>query len=320
MGRQKNKFGILLPTRGVILAQKERPDLRPIFEMARAVEEAGYDSLWVGDSVTAKPRLEALTTLGALSATTNRIKLGTSVLIAALRNPVLLAQAVASLDVLSGGRLILGVGVSRGDKVFEEEFAACGVPFNQRAGRLEELLKIMKLLWSQDQVIYPNKYYSVQNISLLPKPVQKPGVPIWISSNDIDRGLKRVANLADAWITNIPTLAVFRASWDKIQNYAAEANRNPEEIHRCLYLTIHADPDGKRAREEGEAFLTAYYHKTFDVITRELVVKCGGTEELVEFIQHYAEAGIQTFILRFAAKDQMRQLRVCTQEIIPQFQ
>ncbi|MFQ5852143.1 MAG: LLM class flavin-dependent oxidoreductase [Candidatus Binatia bacterium] len=319
MGKKKLNFGILLPTRGVLLAQKETPDLGSIFDMADRVERAGYHSIWIGDSVTAKPRLEVFSTLGALAVKTKTIKIGTSVLIAALRNPVLLAQATANVDVLSSGRLLLGVGVQRGDKMFEEEFTACGVAFKQKAGRLEEILRIMKLLWSKDNVSYPNKYYTVENLSLLPKPIQKPGVPIWVASNDVDRGLRRVAILGDAWITNIPSLQVFRESWGKIERFAVEAKRDPEEIHCCLYLTIHVSPDGAKARKEGEEFLTAYYHKPFEVITRELVVKCGGTDEVVEFIKAYADAGVETFILRFAAKDQMRQLQVCTDDILPHF-
>lgn len=320
MAKKKFNFGILLPTRGVILAQKKKPDLGSVFDMAEAVEEAGYHSLWVGDSVTAKPRLEALTTLAALAVKTKKIRLGTSVLIPALRNPVLLAQAVATVDVLSSGRIILGVGVSRMDKMFEDEFTACGVPFNQKAGRLEEILRIMKLLWSQDNVTHPNKYYTIENLSLLPKPIQRPGVPVWVSSNDVDRGLKRVAMLGDAWITNIPSLQVFKVSWGKIERFAAEAKRDPQEIHRSLYLTVHVSPDRAKARKEGEEFLTAYYHKPLEVITRELVVKCGGTDEVIDFMKAYAEAGVETFILRFAAKDQMRQLQVCTEDILPHFQ
>ena len=314
------KFGILLPTRGVILAQKEKPDLGPIFDMAQSVEESGYHSLWVGDSVTAKPRLEVFSTLSALAVKTQSIKLGTSVVIAALRNPVMLAQSVASVDILASGRLILGVGVSRMDKVFEEEFTACGVPFHEKAGRLEEILKIMKRLWAEDEVTIPNKYYTINNLSLLPKPVQKPGVPIWISSNDVDRGLKRVATLGDAWITNIPSLQVFKESWEKVQNYAGEIKRDPNTIERCLYLTINVSPDGPKAEKEGEEFLTAYYHKPIEVISKELVVKCGSSDEVARFIKGYADAGVTTFILRLAAKDQLGQLRVCTEEILPQFQ
>ena len=316
----KLNFGILLPTRGVILAQKDKPDLGPIFDMAQTVEESGYHSLWVGDSVTAKPRLEVFTTLSALAVKTKSIKLGTSVVIAALRNPVMLAQSVATVDILASGRLILGVGVSRMDKVFEEEFTACGVPFNQKAGRLEEVLRIMKKLWAEDNVTIPNKYYTINTLSLLPKPVQKPGVPIWISSNDVDKGLKRVATLGDAWITNIPSLPVFKESWEKVQKYAGEIKRDPNSIERCLYLTINVSPDGPKAEKEGEEFLTAYYHKSIDVISRELVVKCGSSDEVAKFIKGYADAGVTTFILRLAAKDQMGQHRVCTEEILPQFQ
>ena len=319
MGTKLN-FGILLPTRGVILAQKDKPDLGPIFDMAQAVEKSGYHSLWVGDSVTAKPRLEVFSTLSALAVKTKNIQLGTSVVIAALRNPVMLAQSVASVDILAAGRLILGVGVSRMDKVFEEEFTACGVPFNQKAGRLEEVLRIMKRLWAEDNVTIPNKYYTINNLSLLPKPVQKPGVPIWVSSNDVDRGLKRVATLGDAWITNIPSLPVFKESWEKVQKYAGEIKRDPKSIERCLYLTINVSPDGPKAEKEGEEFLTAYYHKPIEVISRELVVKCGSSDEVAKFIKGYADAGVTTFILRLAAKDQMGQLRVCTGEILPQFQ
>ena len=177
----------------MILAKTAVPDLSPVFNLADAVEKAGYDSVWIGDSVTAKSRLEVISTLGALSVKTERVKIGTAVLLAAMRNPVVLAQALASVDVLCGGRLICGVGVSRNDKMFEEEYTACGVPFNQKAGRLSQVLRIMKLLWAGDDVTHENKYYTIENLSLLPKPVQRPGVPLWVSSNDVDSGLKRVA-------------------------------------------------------------------------------------------------------------------------------
>ena len=124
----------------------------------------------------------------------------------------------------------------------------------------------------------------------------------------------------DAWMTNIPSIEVFNESWEKLQGYAAESGRDPKEIHRSLYLTIHVNPDGAKARKEGEEFLTAYYHKPFEVVSKQLVVKCGGTDEVVEFIKAYADAGIETFILRFAAKDQMQQFQTCTEGIIPHFQ
>ena len=317
---KKLSFGILLPTRGVILAKTAVPDLSPVFKLADAVEKAGYDSVWIGDSVTAKSRLEVISTLGALAVKTERVKIGTAVLLAAMRNPVVLAQALASVDVLCGGRLTVGVGVSRNDKMFEEEYTACGVPFNQKAGRLSQMLKIMKMLWTKDNVTYPNKYYTIEDISLLPKPVQHEGIPLWVSSNNVDSGLKRAALYGDAWITNIPSLPVFKESQKKLEDFASKAGRNPEDIHRCLYLTIHVEPDADKARQQGSAFLEAYYHKPYEQVAAQLVVKAGGTSEVADFINEYSEAGIQTFIIRFAAKDQFQHLDVCSEHIIPHFQ
>lgn len=316
---RKLSFGILLPTRGVILARTAVPDLNPVFNLAHAVEKAGYDSVWIGDSVTAKSRLEVISTLGALAVKTGRVRIGTAVLLAAMRNPVLLAQALASVDVLCGGRLVAGVGVSRNDRMFEEEYTACGVPFHQKAGRLSQVLRIMKRLWAEDHVTHPNKYYTIENLSLLPKPVQRPGIPLWVSSNDVDTGLKRAALYGDAWITNIPSLQVFRESQKKLEDFASDAGRNPDDIHRCLYLTIHMDPDADKARREGGAFLEAYYHKTYEEVAAQLVVKAGGTNEVVDFIHEYAEAGIQTFIVRFAARDPFQHLDVCNEHVMPHF-
>ena len=149
------QVGVLLPTRGVLFAEDGPPDVSPILIMAEQAEDSGYHSVWVGDSITAKPRLEALATLGALAVRTRRVKLGTAVLLAALRQPLVLAHAVASLDVLSTGRIILGVGAGRGGRqILSDEFENCGVPFMERGPRLNELLAICRQLWTETPVSY----------------------------------------------------------------------------------------------------------------------------------------------------------------------
>ena len=120
--------------------------------------------------------------------------------------------------------------------------------------------------------------------------------------------------------TNIPSLKVFRESQRKMEDFASDAGRDPKDIHRCLYLTIHIDPDADKARREGATFLEAYYHKTYEEVARQLVVKAGGTNEVVDFIKEYRDAGIQSFIVRFAAKDQFQHLQVCNEHIMPEFQ
>ena len=137
MAQAKTSWGLLLPTREVVMAQGN-PDLHKIIDLAAQAEALGFDSVWVGDSILARPRLEALTTLAAIASRTRRVRLGTAVLLSALRHPVLLANEVANLDILSSGRVTLGLGIATKHPTVEREFAACGIPLGQRIGIFEE--------------------------------------------------------------------------------------------------------------------------------------------------------------------------------------
>lgn len=311
------QVGVLLPTRGVLFADTGPPDISPILNMAEMAEASDYHSVWVGDSITAKPRLEALATLGALSVRTRRVKLGTAVLLAALRQPLVLAHAVASLDVLSAGRMILGVGAGRGGrKIFSDEFDNCGVPFMERGPRLSELLAICRQLWTQTPVSFDGEYYQLADVALEPRPVQAGGPPLWISSNRVKQGLRRVARLGDAWITNVTTLDVYRECWEQIVVEAEQVGRDPQQIHQCLYLTVNVNPDGDSARQQGQRFLQSYYKKPAAEIEEELVCQFGSPEEVMERIDGYRRLGVSTVIIRFAAPDQMEQLEMCSKEIL----
>lgn len=313
------QFGLLLPTRGVLFAPGG-PDVTPIYRMAEMAEVAGYHSVWVGDSVTAKPRLDAVVTLAAVAARTSRVRLGTAVMLAALRPPVILAHQIASLDVLTGGRLIWGVGAGRGGRaILENEFAACGVPMRERAKRLEETLEICRLLWSGKPVSYTGQHFRLQDVALEPVPIQTPGVPIWIASNLVERGLTRVAELGDAWITNVTTLDVYRRCWEKIRASARAAGRDPASIGQGLYMTINVNPDGEAGRREGRAFLENYYKKSADEVMADMVCHFGSPAECAERISGYVHEGVRVVILRFAAPDQLEQAAAVTEELLPIF-
>jgi probable F420-dependent oxidoreductase len=274
--------------------------------------------VWVGDSITAKPRLEALATLGALAVRTSRVKLGTAVLLAALRQPLVLAHAVASLDVLSTGRIILGVGAGRGGRqILAQEFENCGIPFMERGERLNELLQICRRLWSETPVSYQGTYYQLSNVALEPRPVQPGGPPLWLSSNLIKRGLRRVGMLGDAWITNVTTLEVYRQCWERIVAAAEAAGREPQQIHQCLYLTVNVNLDGDTARRQGRSFLESYYKKPAAEVEEELVCQFGSPEEVLARIDGYARLGVRTVIIRFASPHQLEQLELCSKEILP---
>ncbi|MCZ6874261.1 MAG: LLM class flavin-dependent oxidoreductase [bacterium] len=309
--------GVLLPTRGVLFAKSGPPDISPILNMAEMAEASGYHSVWVGDSITAKPRLEALTTLGALSVRTQRVKLGTAVLLAALRQPLVLAHAVASLDVLSTGRIILGVGAGRGGRqILSDEFDNCGVPFMERGPRLNELLTICRQLWTETPVSFDGQYYQISNVALEPRPVQASGPPLWVSSNRIKQGLRRVARLADGWITNVTTLDEYRVCWEHIVAEAEAAGRDPQQIHQCLYLTVNVNLDGDVARQQGCQFLESYYKKPIAEIEADLVCQFGSPDEVLARIDGYRRLGVSTVIIRFASPDQMEQLEICSKEIL----
>jgi probable F420-dependent oxidoreductase len=312
------QVGALLPTRGVLFAEDGPPDVSPILVMAEKAEAAGFHSVWVGDSITAKPRLEALATLGALAVRTSRVKLGTAVLLAALRHPLVLAHAVASLDVLSSGRIILGVGAGRGGRqILADEFDNCGIPFMERGARLNEVLETCRRLWTETPVTYQGTYYQLSDVALEPRPVQPAGIPLWVSSNLIKQGLRRVATLGDAWITNVTTLEVYRQCWEQIVMAAEAAGRDPQQIHQCLYLTVNVHLDGDTARRQGRSFLENYYKKPAAEIEADLVCQFGSPEEVLERIDGYVRQGVRTVIIRFAAPHQLEQLDICSKEILP---
>ena len=302
------KFGILLPTREVILSGRAEPS--SIYNLCDRAEALGFHSVWVGDSLTAKPRLDALTTLAAVAGRTQRLRLGTAVFLAALRHPILVAQTVASLDWLSQGRVDLGIGYSRpNDPAQEHEFEILGLSAAKRIKMSEELVEIVRRLWRESDVSHQGAFSRFEHVTLEPKPVQPGGVPIWLASNNIEPGLRRVARMADGWLNNITDPDVYRECLEKIRSYAAQAGREPQTIEPGLYFTLAAG--GKEAIAEGQSFLSQYYNRPYEAVAQAMLCVMGSWDDIAAQIHAYREAGARTFILRFAGRDQLGQLEAC---------
>jgi alkanesulfonate monooxygenase SsuD/methylene tetrahydromethanopterin reductase-like flavin-dependent oxidoreductase (luciferase family) len=306
------KFGILLPTREVILSGRAEPS--SIYEIAERTEALGFHSVWVGDSVVAKPRLDALTTLAAVGARTRRIRLGTAVYLAALRNPILVAHMVGTVDWLSRGRVDLGIGYSRpNDPVQEHEYKVLGHDPAKRIKMSEEAVRIIRKLWHENDVSYAGAFSSFEHVTVEPKPMQSGGVPIWLASNDIEPGLKRVARMADGWLNNITDPGIYKQCLEKIHAYAVEAGRDPQVIEPGLYLTVAAGDDN--AIREGQNFLSQYYNRSYEAVAKAMLCVMGSWEQVMDQIQAYTEAGARTLVLRFAANDQIRHLEACAEQL-----
>jgi alkanesulfonate monooxygenase SsuD/methylene tetrahydromethanopterin reductase-like flavin-dependent oxidoreductase (luciferase family) len=312
MSDAQPRFGILLPTREVILSGRSDPN--SIYDLADRAEALGFHSVWVGDSVVAKPRLDALTTLGAVGARTRRIRLGTAVYLAALRNPVLVAHMVATIDWLSGGRIDLGIGYSRpNDPVQEHEYKILGHDPAKRIKMSEELVRVIRKLWRENDVSFSGNFSRFEHVTVEPKPIQPGGVPIWLASNDIEPGLKRVARMADGWLNNITDPKIYTQCIEKIRAYAADAGRDPQAIEPGLYFTLAAGDD--KAIREGQSFLAEYYNRPYEAVAKAMVCVMGSWDQVMDQIQAYTDAGARTLVLRFATGDQIRHLESCAEHL-----
>jgi len=301
-------FGILLPTREMVMSGLHDPAV--LYKVADRAEELGFHSLWAGDSLTARPRVEALTTLAAMGGRTRRVRLGTSIFLAALRHPILLAHQLASLDWLTSGRIDLGIGYGRpNDPAHEREYEMLGLSAKQRIKLSEECVQVMRRLWRETDVSHVGVFTRFEHVTLEPKPVQRPGVPIWLASNDIEPGLRRVARMGDGWLNNITTPGVYRECWKKICAYAVEAGRDPKTIQPGLYMTVAAGADN--AVEEGKRFIARYYNRPYETVAHAMLCVMGSWNEVIDLIEAYRAAGARTFVIRFATSDQLGHLGSC---------
>ena len=320
MSDSKPKLGVLLPTRGILLRGDRPSNADPVFRMTQRVEEAGLDSVWVGDSLVAKPRLEPLSTLGALAACTSRVRLGTAVLLPALRHPVLLAQTMATVDLISSGRLVIGAGV--GGAFNDEqrgEWAAAGVDAKRRATRFEEIVEIAKGLGPGEPHSYEGRHFDLDSVRMLPAATQPEGIP-WLLATHYRAGkpaqIDRAARVGDGIIAISDTPSEFAEVIAQVDAKAEEYGRDTTRRENVYYLTVNLDEDESAARADAEDWLMRYYGAN---IWGTRWGPFGGVQNVADRMAAFAEAGADTLVVRFATFDPERQLDVFLDRIAPQF-
>lgn len=290
------KLGYLLPTRERVM--ENHHETGSLLALAERAEALGFDSIWVGDSVTARPRHDPLTLLAAVAARTRKAELGTAVLLPALRNPVLLAHQVATLDRISEGRLILGIGIASDMPAIRLEFEATGVPFEKRVGRMNETMRLCKALWSGKPVDWDGRW-KLRQQTVGPTPHRPGGPPIWFGGG-LPAGRQRTGRLYDGWFPNLPTPQEYPAQLAEVRTAAREAGRDAAAITGAIYLTLAIDDDAKRADAKIDAYLTHYYGVPAATIRPRQRSFAGPAAEAASWIKSYADAGATHLMLRFA--------------------
>jgi probable F420-dependent oxidoreductase len=252
-----------------------------ITTVAQRAEALGFDSVWVSDHIvvpdSAIPRFgeifyEPFATLAYVAAKTERVKLGTSVIILPYRHPLFMAKALATIDVLSGGRLIVGAAVGW----LAEEFDALGVPFNERGVRSDESLTIMRALWTEPEPAFEGRFFRFSRIRAEPKPVQKPHPPIWIGGSS-PAALKRAARFADAWHPSHRPVDEIAAGAQQFKSLAAARGRDPGRLQVVARAPLRIISDDERPPEP-----------------RPILV--GTPEQVVEDVGTYRAAGVTGFM------------------------
>ena len=290
------KLGYLMPTRENVMAG--RPEARPLLVLAERAERLGYDSVWAGDSLLARPRHEPLSLLAAVAGRLSRVQIGTAVLLPALRNPVLLAHQVATIDQISEGRLILGVGIASDVPNIRAEFVATGVPWEKRVGRMMEGFALCKALWSGKPVDWSGRW-AVEKGTLGPTPYRPGGPPIW-AAGSAPASLARTAEHFDGWLPNGSDPTKWGAEWTQLQAAAKAAGRDPATLTGGMYLTVVVDDDPARANQKLDAYLAQYYGQPAAAMRARQTCFAGSADALATYLSAYAEAGTRHIVLRFA--------------------
>ena len=313
--KKKTEFGIAMRN---FTRYPEMPSAQELIEYGVRMEELGYESLWACDHILLGvdpnfPIHEALTILTAVAARTTKIKVGTGILVMPMRNPVLLAKELATIDHISNGRLVVGAAVGW----YKREFDSLGVDFTKRGKIMEQGLEIINRLWTEDKVDGDYPPYNLRGAVLFPKPVQKPRPPLLIGGY-VDAVLKRAATKGDGWLTYYYTADSFAKTWAKVINFAEEAGRDPDELISTNQLPICIGPREKIEEPMKHWLQTEWDYASWSESTMDSAIM-GTVEECVEQLEAHVATGIDRIIF-VPYKYEKEQVEAVAKEIIPRLQ
>jgi probable F420-dependent oxidoreductase len=295
-------------------------------DFARYAEELGYDRIATGEHIQdgnpPRPTLLGLPLMAAAAGATRRIRVMTGIVIAPLYHPVLLAKLVATVDGVSGGRLDFGIGISgqRGTRI---EYDIMGVPVNTRGRRADEMIPLLRRLWTEEHVTHQGEFFRFEDATLLPRPVQKPCPPIWVAGRT-EAAMQRAATLGDGWYPYLFTVRRLQESNAAVRKYGAAAGRDMSAFHFGVAQPTAIADDPKEAlalavENVGQRYVTPE-HGAEDIAKR--LCLCGTPQDCARGIQDRVDAGVRDFVFTFLAGDYpgvQRQMELLARQVLPNF-
>jgi alkanesulfonate monooxygenase SsuD/methylene tetrahydromethanopterin reductase-like flavin-dependent oxidoreductase (luciferase family) len=314
------RLGVLLPHRGVIIQSARRPPVEDCWTIARLCDDADMD-VWVGDSVVAKPRLEPLTTLAYVAAITKRSRLGTAILLPALRQPTVLAHQLANIDQISQGRLVLGLGVGWGMPAIVREWEACGQVHKRRVKDLEEHMTVWRKLWSGEPVTYDGNGFKLTEHTIGPLPWNVEGPPLLVTAGNrgeiIQAQIERVGKFGDGVITtyvNEDDIRQLRVQCAEAMAKHGRLNNNKPDFPLCVYTTIRLEDNVAKAESLTHDFLEKYYGGG---VNFRGMMALGPAAAVIDVMKRYEAAGVTDLCIRLVGEDQVAQLQQFISDVLP---
>ncbi|MDP9130177.1 MAG: LLM class flavin-dependent oxidoreductase [Candidatus Binatota bacterium] len=277
---------------GIQLGQWPGRDVRPeaVLDLVDYFETLDVDSIWVSDRLVASAlTLEPITFLSYMAGRLRKMKFGTSTLVLPTRNPVVLAKELATLDFLSQGRLFPAIGLGGEES---KDLQAVGINKKERAGRTDEMIVLMRRLWTEENVTFAGKYFSIEDATIMPRPWQKNGPPIWIGGRS-EAALRRTGRLGDGWLVSSVSPAEVATGINSIRRYATDAGRQVEEDHYGVLIPFYFADDAEKAFEVGARSI----RPRADMPTSEFTA-FGTPDQVRARVQGYIAAGASKFIMR----------------------